>query len=62
MFKGPFRRFRTAISPLSVAIALASGVAVSTAAQAQEGPRRGTEALLEEVTVTARKREIGHST
>ncbi len=49
-----------ALSPLAVAIAIASGALMSTASQAQEPARRGSVAtLMEEVVVTARKREEG---
>ena len=48
-----------AMRPLAIAVAIASGAVASTAAQAQ-APRVGSaSALLEEVVVTARKREEG---
>ncbi|MEP5766621.1 MAG: TonB-dependent receptor [Halieaceae bacterium] len=42
-----------------MAVALSSGALVSTATQAQDAPARGSAKLLEEVVVTARKREEG---
>jgi iron complex outermembrane receptor protein len=48
------------ISPLAIAVALASGALMSTTIQAQEPRARGASAaMLEEVIVTARKREEG---
>lgn len=49
----------TALRPLTAAMLLASATLVSTSVQAQEPVKRGTSALLEEVVVTARKREEG---
>jgi iron complex outermembrane receptor protein len=47
-------------TPLALAIAIASGVMATPVAQAQEPARqRSTSALMEEVVVTARKREEG---
>jgi iron complex outermembrane receptor protein len=48
-----------ALSPLAVAVAIASSALMSTAGQAQEPARRSASTLLEEVIVTARKREEG---
>ena len=49
----------SAVSPLAmaVAVALSSTALISTSAQAQEPAARGTSTMLEEVVVTARKRE-----
>ncbi|MDH4041048.1 MAG: TonB-dependent receptor, partial [Gammaproteobacteria bacterium] len=47
---------RSPFRPLAIAVATA-GFALSSASYAQDAPLRGTAALLEEVTVTARKRE-----
>jgi iron complex outermembrane receptor protein len=52
-------RFKPAARPLALAVALTSGAAFSAATQAQDTPRRSASALLEEVVVTARKREEG---
>ncbi len=53
-------RSPTSLRPLAIAVAIASGATMTTAVQAQEQPRRGSaSALLEEVVVTARKREEG---
>ena len=50
----------SAMRPLAIAVALTSGAVFSTPTLAQDAPRRGTSAaLLEEVVVTARKREEG---
>ena len=49
----------TALRPLTAAMLLASATLVATSVQAQEPVKRGTAALLEEVVVTARKREEG---
>ena len=49
----------TALRPLTAALLLASATLVATSVQAQEPVKRGTSALLEEVVVTARKREEG---
>ena len=48
-----------AVRPLAVAVALTSAAVFSTAVQAQQPSRGGASALLEEVVVTARKREEG---
>ena len=48
-----------AMRPLAVAVALTSAAVFSTAVQAQQPSRGGASALLEEVVVTARKREEG---
>ncbi|MEE4660469.1 MAG: TonB-dependent receptor [Halieaceae bacterium] len=48
-----------ALRPLAIAVALTSGAVMSSAVQAQDNRRGGTSALLEEVVVTARKREEG---
>ncbi len=54
------RKTHTPKKPLSAAVWLASAALVATSVQAQEGARRGSSAaLLEEVVVTARKREEG---
>jgi iron complex outermembrane receptor protein len=46
--------------PLAIAVALASGAVMSSTSYAQDEPaRRGASTLLEEVVVTARKREEG---
>lgn len=52
--------FPAKISPLAIAVAMAGTALVSTGIQAQESnPRGASAALLEEVIVTARKREEG---
>ncbi|MEM0955956.1 MAG: TonB-dependent receptor, partial [Pseudomonadota bacterium] len=48
-----------ALRPLAIAVALTSGAVMSHAVQAQETRRGSAAALLEEVVVTARKREEG---
>ncbi|MCR9105484.1 MAG: TonB-dependent receptor [Gammaproteobacteria bacterium] len=47
------------LSPLAVAVALSGAALVSTGSQAQESSARASSAMLEEVVVTARKREEG---
>lgn len=47
------------LSPLALAVAIAGGTTIPTLAQAQEPARRTASSLLEEVVVTARKREEG---
>ncbi len=54
------QRKPNAMRPLAIAVALSSGVIMSAPTLAQDAPRRGgSAALLEEVVVTARKREEG---
>ena len=48
----------SAMRPLAIAVALSSAATFSTGVQAQQ-PSRGASSLLEEVVVTARKREEG---
>ncbi len=54
------KQTHNAMRPLAIAVALASGALMSAPTLAQDAPRRGSSAaLLEEVVVTARKREEG---
>ena len=53
------RLIPSTLTPLAIAVALSGAALVSTGAQAQDGSRASSSALLEEVVVTARKREEG---
>ena len=53
------RLIPSTLTPLAIAVAFSGAALVSSGAQAQQQPVRASAALLEEVTVTARKREEG---
>jgi iron complex outermembrane recepter protein len=54
-----YSKKRSFLKPVPLAVSLACANLVSGSILAQEAPKRGSQALLEEVTVTARKREEG---